>query len=1212
MFWKIFFFEVQNRLRRPAVYLYFLAVLLFTVFSFSTGSLPVQEKEHINSPYLIALWCSGITMLMMLVSSSIMGTPLYRDIEYNTKDYYLTYPITKPGYFWGRFLGSFVFMVLIGSGILFGVFIGSKLGPIMGHTDAKQYGPNNLSYYLQPFLTIALPNMLFTASLFFGLVAITRNVKVIYSGGILLFLGYFLSVFFLNNTNNQTVINLSDPFALNGIRLQTNMSNSIQQNTTLISITGTFLLNRIIWSGVGLAIVIFTYIRFDFEKFFSGKRDKSAIDPISAKAKRKELIKVKTSFTGNYNRKTLVNLAKVELLNIITDNYFWIILISGLGFLGFIFWMGQNYNGVPDFPRTVMLMDMFNDGFIFFIFFIIVFYTGETLHRDRITRYSFINDSLPPPNWVINGSKLITLLLLGFGLSLIPMLTGVVIQIAKGYYNFNMPVYLTYVFTLVLPQLLEMVVFAYTVHVVINEKFVAHGIAIFFWIALFFLRSTGIFNYNLWLYSYTPWYSISDMNGFGHMLKPVYWFNFYWLLCAGLLIIVSALFYYRGITTSFKERLQLLAERFNNKTRLAAALLLLAFLAVGGYNYYNVSYLNSFTTSGENDDRAVLYEKTLKHFATLPLPKITRVKLFVELYPDKQQQFVKAFLTLVNKTNQPISKMLLDGDELTDYSIKMNGEAMPFTSPLIYKRAMLSWFSPQNDTAAYRLYQFKTPLAPGDSAKLEVNSSVTYKGFGNGSFGDRLIKNGAFFTGGLPELGYDDDDEVGSAYVRRKNRLPEKSDEEIAQNDPAGISTLKAGAASDLLSWDITVGTSGDQTAISSGELKGQWKQNGRNYFHYVQDKPGMYVPIVALSARYAIAHDSVQLDHKVAISIYYNPAHGTNVNRFMAAYKDGLQYYSKAYGTYPFKDIRLAEGSVYSPRMGSFSNFDTYAEYFSWNANFNDPNQTDYCYFITSQLLAQQWWRFQVAPNSTVGSLDIAEGLSLYSALVMMEKKVGKDNMKWIIQDQLWPYIAIRRRMEEKEHPLAKANEWFEWGGKAAVAMYDLRDLMGEDSVNSALRDFKNAYTFKNKPPYAGSNDLYRYLQKHTPDSLQYFLTDTWQRITLYDNKVTGFTAVPTGKNNQYKVTLNVTVGKVYIDDQKNDVPAKQMNDYIDVGVFAADTKNRDGRGQVNALYLKKYKLTYGNHTITTIVTGKPVRAGIDPYGKLIDRNVNDNMKDL
>src|SRR5476651_1154016 len=136
MFLKIFVFEIQNRIRRPAMYLYFAAAIIFTIGTFATGSLPVAEKEHINAPYLIAMWCAGITMLMMLVSSSIMGTALYRDIEYNTKDYYLTYPITKGGYFWGRYFGSFTCMVFISSAILFGIYLGTKLGPAFGLQDA--------------------------------------------------------------------------------------------------------------------------------------------------------------------------------------------------------------------------------------------------------------------------------------------------------------------------------------------------------------------------------------------------------------------------------------------------------------------------------------------------------------------------------------------------------------------------------------------------------------------------------------------------------------------------------------------------------------------------------------------------------------------------------------------------------------------------------------------------------------------------------------------------------------------------------------------------------------------------------------------------------------------------------------------------------------------------------------------------------------------
>src|SRR5205823_3036172 len=173
--------------------------------------------------------------------------------------------------------------------------------------------------------------------------------------------------------------------------------------------------------------------------------------------------------------------------------------------------------------------------------------------------------------------------------------------------------------------------FCYVVHVVINNKFAAHAVGVVFWVVIFFLRISGTFDYNLLLYSYTPEYRISDMDGLGHMTAAVNWFNGYWLLFGGLLIIVSALFYYRGISSSFKERRQLLAERFDGRTKLITGVLLLAFGAIAAYNYYNVSYLNNYLMKTEHDNRAIAFEKALKKYQNLPLPKVTRIELHTDL-----------------------------------------------------------------------------------------------------------------------------------------------------------------------------------------------------------------------------------------------------------------------------------------------------------------------------------------------------------------------------------------------------------------------------------------------------------------------------------------------------------------------------------------------------------------------------------------------------
>jgi hypothetical protein len=47
-------------------------------------------------------------------------------------------------------------------------------------------------------------------------------------------------------------------------------------------------------------------------------------------------------------------------------------------------------------------------------------------------------------------------------------------------------------------------------------------------------------------------------------------------------------------------------------------------------------------------------------------------------------------------------------------------------------------------------------------------------------------------------------------------------------------------------------------------------------------------------------------------------------------------------------------------------------------------------------------------------------------------------------------------------------------------------------------------------------------------------------------------------------------------------------------------------------ALHLERPRLKAGQQTVTFTVTGKPVRAGLDPLNKLVDRKPDDNLTDI
>jgi ABC-2 type transport system permease protein len=1237
MFLQIFLFEIKYRLRRPAFYVYFAAILLLGAMGFAQGDVAVVEKELVNAPASLALFSSMASIFLMLVSSAIMGVPLYRDIEHNTKEYYLSYPITEAGYFWGRYLGSFLFVLLTGAAALLGAWIGSRLGPVLGWTPANRYGADHFSYYVYPYFTLIVPNLFFTSSIFFGLVAIFRNVKVIYSSGMFLFLGYIIGNFFLHNIHNPAVIYLSDPFLVNGMRLETGSYPPLQLNTSVVKMQGLLLENRIIWISVGGLMLLFTWLRFSFGRFFgvvSGKSRKgqaemapgvagtggariagsgAAAGRASGAAASRPL---RIRLEGSYFRKTLYSLSKIEILNIVRDNYFWIILSGGLIFLSFVFWHGPGNFGVLDYPRTVFFMLAFGDNFNFFLFFILIFYTGETVHREKATRYAFINDALPPPTWVLNTAKLISLCCLAVALSLIPILLGVAVQLIKGYHSFNFPLYFSSFFLSTLPRLIEMVLFCYAVHIIVNNKFAAHGIGITVWVLLFVLTDFGIFNYNLLLYSYTPFAVASDMDGIGHMARPIAWYNSYWSIGGALLVLIGSLFYARGVSSSFSEKIRLARQRFHGASRIGAALLLTGFLAVGGYIYYNVSYLNDYITPGEKDERAIAAELQLKKYAGLPMPRITRMQLYADIYPQEQKELTRAFVTIMNKGKRPIDSLLLDGDNLTEYSLRYKGMELSYTCPLYFPRGKFNWFRPWRQASDYRLYVLPAPLMPGDTARIEVNSVVAFRGFRNGLYGATLLRNGVFYTGGLPGLGYDDDEEIGNNNKRKKYGLPEKTEVDIPQDDSAAMRSVVSEFNGDLVSLDMTVSTPVDQRAVAPGVLEKEWEVGGRRYFHYVQDHPAIYPPFGIAVSRFSILRDTVwtgqEQGQPVNLEIDYQPSNALNLSRFDTALKDGLQYCSGAYGPYPFHQLRLIEGPMYASPTSSFINTLLYGERFGWNADLRQAGQFDYIYYSVTGDVARQWWGQQVAPNQTVGAKVISDGLSTYTAIVLMGKKYGSNGIKRALQMEGRNYRFGRGRNFNKENDLLHSNRWYLGGAKTGIVLNGLRGLIGADSLNAALREFRDEFAFRDGGVYAGSRDLYRVLQQHVPDSFLYYLEDTWERVCLYDNRILEVSAKPLGKDSLYSVSLTIEIKKLYYDSLGNDRSAIRMNDYIDIGAFS-DSKGGDPEGMPSGvLYLKRWRLTAGRHRIEFIVKGKPGSVGIDPDRKLLDRNMEDNGKDL
>ena len=178
-------------------------------------------------------------------------------------------------------------------------------------------------------------------------------------------------------------------------------------------------------------------------------------------------------------------------------------------------------------------------------------------------------------------------------------------------------------------------------------------------------------------------------------------------------------------------------------------------------------------------------------------------------------------------------------------------------------------------------------------------------------------------------------------------------------------------------------------------------------------------------------------------------------------------------------------------------------------------------------------------------------------------------------------------------------------------MVMYELQDLIGEATINKALKDFLYEYKNFDKGVFPTSENLYDAIYKVTPDSLKYAVEDGFKKIALYENRVVS-AKTKTLANGKYETTFVLDSKKIYYDDRGKEENTDTNTNYIEIGLFGEDITDEKDVTLKNPFYLERKWLSSGENTFTIITDNKPVKAGIDPYNKLIDRNSDDNLKSV
>jgi hypothetical protein len=275
---------------------------------------------------------------------------------------------------------------------------------------------------------------------------------------------------------------------------------------------------------------------------------------------------------------------------------------------------------------------------------------------------------------------------------------------------------------------------------------------------------------------------------------------------------------------------------------------------------------------------------------------------------------------------------------------------------------------------------------------------------------------------------------------------------------------------------------------------------------------------------------------------------------------------------------------------------------------------EIDQPFYGTAHEVAHQWWGGMVSGAPVRGHGFLSESLANYSAMMVTEKTFGPEVARRVYNFHLELYLRVRASRGREVPVLDITDQSYIAYRKGALAMYTLREHIGDVAVNTALRRYFEKYSGAERERPT-SLDLYAELRAVTPDSLQSLLTDWFETITLWDVTAERAVVEPTGTS-EYVVTLDVVARKLRADSVGNETEVP-MDDLVEIGVFTGGPPINtdlnlafDQHGDV--LYLQRYRIRTGRQTIRITVPQPPVRAGIDPYRKLIDRFERDNVVEV
>jgi len=1108
--WEIFKQEIQFHVRRPLLWVQLL-ILGFLTYGISTGHATVSSgdarvgghKAFINSEFAISQLLIFMTCLIYVFFASVAaGMSMIRDDEAKVGELLHSTPLKPSEYVWGKF-----FAVLAAFVATLGIHLSLMMlfNHLLPHgSNAEFIGAFRLASYLRPALVFALPTLVLFCGTCFAIGGLTRKpVLVFFLPIAVLMVGVFFlwewSPVWLSWGWNR-VLQFAD---LTGLRWLKEVWLDVDKgvdyyNVHPVGLDALVIVQRLVCVALGLGSVWLLQARFAATLrgtkgvVARGRKPATALAPADAGAR--------GARAGEPAAATLAALGMHSGVPGFVSGALEVARAEVHGFL--------RHPGLYLFVPLILLQTLANEYQVgafdtrllytsglyavgmmntltLLVCMMILFYTTESLQRERSTGFSAIAYATPLRTAALLAGKALANTLLGVSIVVACLVGSLVMLAVQGHVPLDPVPFVLVWGVLLVPTFLLFTAFVSAVQAVTSNRYMTYTVGLGVMILSGWAQARGhmnwVWNWDLW--SVLRW---TDIAPFQYDALPLLLNRVLWLGAAVLLTVLAVRLFERRErdATRLVHALRpagLLAALGSYAPLLAVPVIAAAWLGVCVHD----GYQGGVATKQQKD----YWAKNIETWKDAATPELAGVDMAMDLDPAHEGLKVSGWYDVVNHTTQPMARFPVSVNPAwKDLRWTLDGESLK-----------------TENRASLHIVTLRHALAPGEKARL----GFAYSGHqpqgasrNGGSEMEFILPSSIVLTALgsptlAPQLGYNKN--VGVEEDKNRSDPREWPEHWYEGVTPAGLAM-----AGSWFDCHLKVTVPASMQVNATGEKVADVVVNGRRTTEWRSDHPVRIFNVIA---------GNWKVKARDGAAVYYDARHPYNVDEMLDALVAARRWYGEWFAPFPWKTLRVSE----------FAGLPTYAQAppgnisFSENIGFLSRSKPDanVAFWITAHEAAHQWWPNIAMAGDGPGTDVLSEGMAHFSTILLCEQARGLEQRIAFcrgIEDRY-----AQRRVKDSERPLVKLDGQLPADGriiydKGGFALWMLHRTLGRDASLAALREY--LATFRDSRDHAALEDYLAIMRKHAADTTAFdAFADQWfHQVVVPEYKIDEATLAKAG----------------------------------------------------------------------------------------------------